>query len=240
MLRLWIICILSFPLAVTYLFKMKYYQRHYSKYSEEQRYKLPLLIIKGIMFFGRIRTEVYGKENLPKEGGYIMYSNHQGKYDTLGIVYGHSKPCGVVIDEKRSTFPFVDQFVTLTDSCRMDKDSMRAQMETIITIAKRVAKGKKYIIFPEGGYDNNGNEVLEFLPGAFKCALRAKCPIVPTVIIDSYKVFGINSWKPVTTKVFFLPAINFEEYDGMRTNELAEMVKARIVDKLNEELKTAV
>ena len=39
----------------------------------------------------------YGMENLPKEGGYVMFPNHQGKYDALGIVYTHKKPCTIPV-----------------------------------------------------------------------------------------------------------------------------------------------
>ena len=35
---------------------------------------------------GKITTEACGLENLPETGGYIMYPNHQGKYDLLGII----------------------------------------------------------------------------------------------------------------------------------------------------------
>ena len=36
---------------------------------------------------GKITTQAFGLENLPEQGGYIMYPNHQGKYDLLGIIY---------------------------------------------------------------------------------------------------------------------------------------------------------
>ena len=58
--------------------------------------------ISIMMHNGHITTESTGQELLPKEGGYIMYSNHQGKYDTLGIMYSHPRPCTVVIDAYRS------------------------------------------------------------------------------------------------------------------------------------------
>lgn len=236
MLRIFLGCIIGFP-AVLYVFIRLYYRKHhYSKYSEINNFNLAVHIIKIIMFFGFIRTKVYGIENLPQKGGYIMYPNHQGKYDTLGIMYGHPTPCSVVIDEKRSHFVFVDPFITITDSLRMDKTSMKSQLQTILEVSRRVSAGQRYIIFPEGGYESNGNHLQTFLPGSFKCALKAKCPIVPTVIIDSYKVFNTRSIKPVTTKIFFLPPICFEEYSNMHTTEIAQLVQGRIAEKLNTEL----
>ena len=49
--------------------------------------ELSLIHICLMKVTGGIHTKAYGQENLPKEGGYMMYPNHQGKYDALGIVY---------------------------------------------------------------------------------------------------------------------------------------------------------
>ena len=68
----------------------------------------------------------------------------------------------------------------------------------------------------------------EFKHGCFRCAQRAKCPIVPVALIDSYKPFGLNSLKRVTTKVVFLPPIPYEEYGDMKTAEISDKVKDQI------------
>ncbi len=69
--------------------KMAYRAKHTEKYSEEARYAYARLAIRRMMRAGHISTKGYGVENLPVEGGYIMFPNHQGKYDALGIMYGH-------------------------------------------------------------------------------------------------------------------------------------------------------
>ena len=94
---------------------------------------------------------------------------------------------------------------------------MRQTVRLISEVAEEVAAGRRYIIFPEGGYFHNHNEVREFKPGCFKSAMKAKAPIVPVVLIDSYKVFEVWSIKPVTTQVHYLPAITYEEYKGKST-----------------------
>ena len=42
--------------------------------------------------YSNILIDAFGIENLPKEGGYMMYPNHQGKYDVYGIFCVHKKP----------------------------------------------------------------------------------------------------------------------------------------------------
>ena len=105
MLRLFYAIFISLPFVVYYIGKAHYIARHRERYSEEECYRLARKCIGIMMRNGRIRTEAYGMEYLPQEGGYVMYSNHQGKYDTLGIMSAHQKPCTIVMDAYRSQLP---------------------------------------------------------------------------------------------------------------------------------------
>ena len=206
-------------------------------FPEERRYRIALKCISIMMRNGRIRTESFGQEYLPQEGGYVMYSNHQGKYDTLGIMISHPKPCTIVMDADRSNMPLANSFINLVKGQRLDKTDMKSQIRTIMNIADEVKAGRRYIVFPEGGYDHNRNDLQKFMPGACKCATQSKAPIVPVAIIDSYKPFGVNSLRKVKTQVHFLPPIFFEEYAGLTTREIAELVRTRIAEVIDNQLK---
>lgn len=89
----------------------------------------------------------------------------------------------------------------------------------------------------EGGYDfNNRNNVCNFKAGSFKIALKSKAPIVPVALIDSYRVFNSFWMGPVTTQVHYLKPIYFEEYGSLRTQEIANLVRDRIQEKIDEVL----
>ena len=75
---------------------------HPERYTEEQRYALVHHVIYLMNKTGNITTKAFGVENLPEEGGYMMYPNYQGKYDVLGIMYTHAKPCSYVMDKFKS------------------------------------------------------------------------------------------------------------------------------------------
>lgn len=118
----------------------------------------------------------------------------------------------------------------------MKKGDARQSMKIIRELAEDIRKGARFIIFPEGGYFHNHNTVGEFKPGCFKCALKAKVPIIPVALIDSYRVFEEWSLKKVETQVHFLQAIPYEEYRGMNTTEIAKLVRERIVNRIDETL----
>lgn len=232
--RLVYLCIVCLPFILYYLWKVGYIERHDWRYDEADRYKFARRMVAIMKRNGRIHTDAYGTENLPKDGGYVMYANHQGKYDTLGIISVHQKPCTVMMDEQRSHLILADQFITLLKGCRLDKSDMKSQMKAILSVTDQVKKGRRYIIFPEGGYYKNQNNVKSFMPGSFKCAMKAKSPIVPVALIDSYKPFGINSLKKVTTQVHFLEPIYYDTYKDMTSREISELVRNKIVEAIAE------
>lgn len=215
--------------------KMSYYAKHPEKYSEEERYALARKILKKVRTTARITTEYHGLENLPSKNGYIMFSNHQDKYDALGIMEGHPSPCSVLMDKERSEMFIAKQFIDLVNGKRIEKNSPRQQMRVLSELAKEVVAGRNYLIFPEGGYGKKkqDNSLGEFKYGCFYCAIKAKCPIVPVLLLDSYKAFGYNSLRKVHTKVVFLPAIPYEEYSHMKAPELCSYVKEKIQKELD-------
>ena len=64
--------------------------------------------------------------------------------------------------------------------------------------------------------------------------MKSKAPIVPVVLIDSYKPY--NSWRigKIKTQVHYLKPILFNEYENLKTHEIAELVKSKIANKIEE------
>ncbi len=234
MLRFLYVIIMNLFRAPYMITRMRYEANHPEKFTEKQRYELNQHAVRIMCHTGKIKTVCYGKEHLPTEGGYIMYPNHQGKYDALAIIISHEKPCSLVMDIKKSNSILVREFVDLVQGKRLDKSNVRQAMTIIKEVANDVKAGKRYILFPEGGYDefNHKNQVTDFKPGSFKSATMAKAPIVPVVLIDSYKVFNSFNMKPVTVQVRFLKPIRYEEYKTMKTMEIANIVKSRIEEEI--------
>ena len=144
-----------------------------NEYNEEVKYRYVQYITYVMQRTGNIETEVYGEENLPNDGGYMMFPNHQGKYDVYSMMSVHREPCTFVIDIKKSNFIFIKQLVDILEAKRLDKQNNRQAMTVINEVAKEVGNGRKYILFPEGFYDNKKkNSLIEFKSGCFKICLK--------------------------------------------------------------------
>ncbi len=234
MLRFLFSILLNLKNGPSFISTMRKMTKHPEKYSERDKYAYALKIVHRLKKSVHISTKVYGMENLPKEGGYVMYPNHQGKYDVLGIMYGHKNPCTFVMDKAKSYGFLVREMVDLLGAKRLMLDDVRQNIIIMDEITKEVQAGKRYILFSEGGYDNNGNIVQRFKPGSFKCAMRAKVPIVPVTLIDSYLAFNSLKMGPVNTKVIFGKPLYYEDYKDLKTPEVANIVRNTIISTMEE------
>lgn len=214
--------------------RANYMIAHKEKYTEQQRWKMALKIVDHLRRRAFTKTDVYGLENLPKENGYIMYSNHQGKYDALGVLLTVPHPCAMLWEEKSADRPAARQVCGLVEGKTISFTDHRAQIKVLNELAKDVADGKNYLIFPEGGYVDNKNDLQEFKTGCFTCSLKSKKPMVPVVLYDSWRSMDTNKFGKVRTQIHYLEPIPYEEYSSLKKKEIADLIKSRISAKLEE------
>ncbi len=212
--------------------RLCYYASHVDKYTEEQRYNMLKKIVYRANWGGKITIDAHGIENIPKENGFIFYPNHQGLYDVLAILDACPVPFSVVMKKELQNIQFLKQVFACMKALAMDREDVKQSMQVILTVAKEVKQGRNFLIFAEGTRSRKGNKLLEFKGGSFKAATKAKCPIVPIALIDSYKSFDTGSVEKVTVHVEFLPPISYEEYKDYKTTEIADEVKKRIEEAI--------
>lgn len=214
--------------------KLCRYARHPEKYPELTMYRHIQYILKRAVKAGNVTLEVTGLENIPTEGGFLLYGNHQGLFDVLAVAATCDRPLGAVMKIELQDVPLIKQICSCTKSFPMDREDVRQSLTVIQNVTREVTEGRNYLIFPEGTRSKLGNEMLEFHHGSFRCAVRSKCPVVPIALVDSFKVLDSASKnsKPVTVQIHYLPPICHQEYQDMNTKELAQLVHNRIEEKI--------
>lgn len=210
------------------------YSREKDRHTEKERYALLRKIVRGANKGGRVTIRATGQENIPKEDGFILYPNHQGMYDVLALIASCEHPLSVVMKKEVKDVPFLKQVRGVMRAKAMDRENVRQSLGVILEVTKEVSEGRNYVIFAEGTRSRQGNKLLDFKGGSFKAATKARCPIVPVALIDSFVPFDQNTIRPVTVQVHYLPPLLYEEYKDMNTNQIAALVKERIEQKISE------
>ncbi len=196
--------------------------------SLEEAYACVKKVTKAANRAGRVKIEAFGLENIPKENGFIFFPNHQGMFDVLVFLDSCPVPFSFVIKKEASNVILLKQVVAALRAIPIDREDLKQSLQVIQQMTDEVKKGRNFLIFAEGTRSRKGNELLPFKGGTFKSAVKAKCPIVPCALIDSFKPFDEKSIAPVTVKLIYLKPLYYEEYAGMKTNEIAAEVKSRI------------
>ena len=226
------------------LYKAFYYFYHICKCAsrEDISYEEGFRWIKRTTILanraGRVKIEAHGLENLPEKDGFIMFPNHQGLFDVLVFFESCPRPFAFVIKKEAANIILLKQVREALGSLVMDREDIRQSMKVIQTMAEEVKKGRNFLIFPEGTRSRQGNHTLEFKGGTFKSAVKAKCPIVPCALIDSFIPFDEKSIRPVTVHLYYLKPLYYEEYQDMKTTEIAEEVKRRIDEQIEAHLQS--
>lgn len=232
--RIILMVLYNLPFVPYWWYQLCYYAKHTDEIPEDKKYALLKKITIHANKGGRVKIEVHGKENIPQEDGFMFFPNHQGLFDVLSIIEACDKPFSVVAKIEVQNVPFLKQVFAIMKAKLMDRADVRQSMKVIMAVTEEVKEGRNYLIFPEGTRSKNGNEVGEFKGGSFKSAMNARCPIVPVAMLNAHEVFDTNSIAPITVQVHFLEPIPYEEYQGMKSTEIADMVKGRIVDTIGE------
>lgn len=215
-------------------FRLCRYARHPERYPEQERWNHVQYILKLAVESGNVNLQVRGQENIPAPGnGFMMYANHQGLFDVVAIAATCNTPMGAVLKKELANVLFLKQIIACTKSFAMDREDVRQSLEVIRKVTEELKAGRSYLIFPEGTRSRNGNVMGEFHGGSFRCAVKARCPIVPVAFVNSFRVLDQKGSAPVDVQIRYLDPIPYEEYGSLKTVELAALVRGRIQEAID-------
>ena len=222
----------SLPFVPWWWYQLCHAAKHTDEIPEDKKYALLKKVTVHANKRGRVKIEVHGKENIPREESFVFFPNHQGLFDVLSIIEASDRPFSVVAKMEVKNIFFLKQIFTIMKAKFMDRDDVRQSLKIIQEVTEEVKSGRNFLIFPEGTRSKNGNHPGEFKGGSFKCAMKARCPIVPVAMLNAYQAFDTNSIRPVTVQVHFLKPLFYEEYKDMKSTEIAKIVRERIVETI--------
>jgi len=169
-----------YALFLTNYFGFKLKQKRDSVEKKRMRLEYSETLLKKL----KISVEVENEDRLPKEGQYLIVSNHRGIIDPLIIEIALKKTSifGLWISKKELyNSPFFGLFVRNAGGVLLDRE--KSQMSGFFAdIKKGVKEGSSIFIFPEGTRNKGEASLLEFKEGARIIALKNRLPILPVYI----------------------------------------------------------
>lgn len=122
----------------------------------------------------------------------VLVSNHRSLIDILAL-YKLRRPFKWTSKAENFKLPFIGMVLSLTNSIRIKRESLRSGAQFLLQAEKEMQKGSSILLFPEGTRSKT-REMRPFKEGAFLLAKRTGSGIIPIVHAGSELTFDPGSW----------------------------------------------
>ena len=164
--------------------KLCYMAAHVDKFTDKQHLEMLRYITIRANKGGNVIIDAHGLENIPKEGAFMLFPNHQGMYDMLAIINVIPRPISVVMKKEVANVPFLKQVLSCVKGYAIDRENVRQGMEVIINMTKDLKNGKNFVIFPEGTRSKD-KKMKKFKETFAILSKELNVPVVPVAIAGS-------------------------------------------------------
>jgi 1-acyl-sn-glycerol-3-phosphate acyltransferase len=165
---------------------------------------------------GLFRSHARGRENLPREGGFVLASNHVSSFDPwpLGMPLWPSRFLRFMAKSELYWFPLT---LILNGAGAFPVRRGQADVEAIETAVRLAQEGNVVAMFPEGTRRRKGL-VKRFQPrprtGAARIALEAGVPLVPAAIKGTDRLLLLGP-----LRVAYGPPVDIDGLDAQQATE---------------------
>ena len=141
--------------------------------------------------FSGIKPKLVISENAKKIEKGIFCANHSSYLDIPCMSLATHLPLSFMAKAELLKIPLFSVFFKTVDIAVHRSKSSLAYLAYQQAIEK-LNNGFSIVNYPEGGILDGTKKLFPFKDGAFKMAIETKTPIVPVVILDTYKILKVE------------------------------------------------
>ena len=165
--------------------------------------------------------KIYGKRNIPREGGALLLANHQGFLDPILIAVKLNRPISYMakaeLFEKGRFFKWLIEALHAFPVKRGTGD-----IGAIKQAIGRLEEGYLLNMYPEGTRTKTG-ELGPILPGVAVIVRRAGVPVIPVIIDGSFNAMpkGAKFPQKCRIRIYYGEPLKVE---GLKGPEIVELI----------------
>ncbi|MBU8908132.1 lysophospholipid acyltransferase family protein [Desertibacillus haloalkaliphilus] len=176
-------------------------------------------IAKVIIYF-KFKLEVYGIENIPREGPVIIAANHTSNYDPILLIGLSSRKIHFLAKQELFKYRLLRWFFNQMNVIPVNRQSGMV-IRPVRHSLHLIRNGNVYGIFPEGTRCKNGKRVKP-KKGVGFFTYNTEAPILPIAITEVGRGFR----QPV--KVIIGPLADVREFNTTDYLKISEHIMGRI------------
>ena len=187
-----------------------------------------------VLTVGQVRVHTKGLEQTPKNGRFLLVCNHLHEADPVVLLKYFRKSQLAFIGKQETKSMFLVGPLMHKIMCQfVNRENDREALKTILTCIRLIKEDEVSIgVFPEG-YIKPDRKLHHFRSGVFKIATKTNIPIVVCTLTNTNHIIkNFLHLKPTDVDLHLIKTIQPEEYAGMTTVELGDMVYQMMAEDL--------
>jgi 1-acyl-sn-glycerol-3-phosphate acyltransferase len=170
-----------------------------------------------LMMISGAKITITGMDKIPKEGGLIFASNHQGAFDILILLAYLPRYFRFVAKSNLFKIPLFGWYMSVAGYVPIEREVSTSAHRTIGSVSDVLSKDDCVLMFPEGTRSKTG-ELGDFKRGSLMAAFSSGATVIPIAVTGSYQMMPKKTYLinivPITIK-FGLP-MPFKKYLGSK------------------------
>lgn len=199
---------------------------------------LAKLTIGALIPIVRVHIHTKGMENIPKDGRFLLVSNHIHDTDPIVLMHLFRDSQLAFISKKENDQKFlVGKILHKLLGQSINRENDREALKTILNCIRLLKEDKASVaVFPEG-YTSLDGLLRPFRSGVFKIAQKAEVPIVVCTVRNTRYIFR-NAMKLKRTDVYvnLLTVIPAEELKGVTAMDVGNRIYEMMAQDLGPDM----
>jgi 1-acyl-sn-glycerol-3-phosphate acyltransferase len=186
-----------------------------------------------LMKTNRVKIQVIGLEKFAKEKSYVFISNHSSNLDPPAIALAIPQTLRFIGKSSLAKIPIFGWAAKMARMIFIDRSNSAKAIDTINKAVKDLKDGISAFFFAEGTRSEDGR-LKSFKKGGIALALKARLPIIPITIVDSYRLLPKSAIRirPGILKIIIGDPIDISGYNDDDKDYLLQKVRNVIMDTL--------
>lgn len=167
-----------------------------------------------------VKRKIKGRENFKKGQNYVVVCNHRSLLDPPLSSPALPRGNKTIAKIEMSRIPIFN-IIYKSGSVLVDRKNEESRRKSYLQMREVLAMGLHMCIYPEGTRNKTTQPLQRFHDGAFRLAVDAGKPIIPSLIFDTDKVIPRKTFYywPHKVEMHFLPQI---EVSGKTVRQVKE------------------
>jgi len=188
-------------------------------------------VLSWPLLYGLFRLRARGRENLPREGGYVLACNHVSSFDPwpLAMPLWPRRYLRFMAKSELYWFPLT---LILNNAGAFPVRRGQADVEAIETAVQLAREGNIVAMFPEGTRRTKGLvKRFEARPrsGAARIALEAGVPLVPAAVAGTDRLLRLGP-----LRVAYGEPVELGDLRGVELREASQQATDRLMARIAE------